>query len=127
MKIAVVHHGKIKECKLMIKNVDKWRSELMRLDGKEVRVTLEEDKDVRSLGQNRLYWLYLGIIEDETGNTADDLHEYFKRKYLPPHLVNMFGKEVQLPATTTKLDKLAFTEYLDKIGAESGIPIPNLE
>lgn len=127
MKNLYIHRGKITTCKLILRDIDKWRSELMRLDGKAIRITLDEDKDTRTSGQNRLYWHYLGLIESETGNDSDDLHEYFKRKHLPPRLVNIFNKEIQLPATTTKLDTLEFTNYLDKICAESGVPIPNLE
>ena len=34
---------------------------------------------IRSNQQCRFYWMYLGIIESETGNLANNMHEYFKR------------------------------------------------
>lgn len=127
MKFATSHLARIKDCKLVVKNIDKWRSVLLDLDGKAVRITIDRDIDTRSTQQNRFYWLYLGLIEDETGNNADDLHEYFKRKFLPPRFVKVFGNEIKLPATTTKLDKIQFTDYLEKICACSGVEIPNTE
>lgn len=80
---------------------------------------------IRSNQQNNFYWLYLGMIESETGNNADDLHEYFKRKYLKPEFIEVFGNEVKIPGTTTKLTKADFTDYLDRICAESGVAIPD--
>lgn len=84
-------------------------------------------ESLRTLSQNKLYWLYLGVIERETGNNASDLHEYFKRKLLPPKFIHVFGKEVKIPSSSTDLKKHEFGEYMDKICAETNIPIPVLE
>lgn len=82
---------------------------------------------VRSLSQNAMYWAYLGTIEKETGNLVNDLHEYFKRTLLHPKFINVMGKEIKIPASTTDLTKVQFGEYLDKISAESGVPLPTRE
>lgn len=91
------------------------------------RIVIEEEKPVRSHSQNAYYWVYLGVIERETGNNANDLHEYFKRVLLPPVHKTVLGKEIKLPASTTDLDKSDFTIYLDKICALTNVPIPNPE
>ena len=96
-------------------------------NGRKVKIVIDDDRDTRSSQQNRFYWMYLGLVESETGNNADDLHEYFKRKFLPPRFVKVLGKEIKLPATTTKLGKLDFTNYLDKICSESGVAIPSTD
>ncbi len=62
-----------------------------------------------------------------TGENADDLHQYFKRKLLPPVFKKIRGEEIKLPASTTDLDKIAFGEYLDKIAALTEIPLPDPE
>jgi hypothetical protein len=80
---------------------------------------------IRTNQQNRYYWLYLGMIETETGNNTDDLHEYFKRKYLKPKFITVFGNEIKIPNTTSELNKSDFVEYLDKICAESGVALPD--
>ena len=79
----------------------------------------------RTSQQNNFYWLYLGMIESETGNNASDLHEYFKRVHLPPQFITVLGKEIKIPATTTNLTKADFGEYLDKICAETNIALPD--
>lgn len=86
---------------------------------------LEKVETKRSLTQNRFYWVYLQLIEKETGNDANDLHEYFKRTKLPPKFIKVMGKEIKVPKSTTELDKLEFGEYLEKICAETGVPIPD--
>lgn len=103
-----------------------WKRFLWSLkDGAELTVTVEKRKRIRSLSQNSLYWKYLSIIELETGNDANLLHEYFRRIFLPPVVNIILGKEVTLPASTTKLEKHEFSTYLDKINALTGIPLPD--
>jgi hypothetical protein len=102
-----------------------WRAWMENHEG--ARVVIEEEKTTRSTSQNAFYWAYLGVIATETGDNPDYLHEFFKRKLLPPRFVKVRGEELRLPATTTDLDKAAFTDYLDKISALTGIPLPNVE
>jgi hypothetical protein len=94
-------------------------------DGK--TVVIAEEKRTRSRSQNAYYWVYLGIIAAETGDNADDLHEFFKRKLLPPRFVTVQGQEVKLPASTTDLNKADFGNYLDKICAMTNVPLPDPE
>jgi hypothetical protein len=82
---------------------------------------------IRSLNQNKLYWAYLQIVEQETGNNFMDLHEYLKRTLLPPKFITVLGKEIKIPMSTTELNKSDFTIYLDKISALTGVPLPTAE
>ena len=102
------------------------------LTGK-VMVKIEKFKKIRSTGrasdkgnQNGLYWLYLKIIEEETGNFADDLHEYFKRKFLTPRELNVLNDKMKIPGSTAKLNTLEFSDYLEKIQVLTNIPIPDI-
>lgn len=88
---------------------------------------IEKQISTRSLNQNQLYWLYLGVIERETGNNANELHEYFRRTLLTPKFIKVLGKEIKIPKSTTELSKLEFADYLDKISAETEIQIPDSE
>lgn len=90
-------------------------------------ITIELEKHDRSDSQNKYYWLFLGVIERETGENATDLHEFFKRKLLPPVFKKIRGEEIRLPASTTELSKADFGEYLDKIAALTEIPLPDRE
>jgi len=69
-------------------------------------IVINEEKRVRSLSQNAFYWVYLGVIARETGDNADDLHEFFKRKLLSPVFKSIHGEEIRLPRSTTELSKV---------------------
>ncbi len=109
-------------------NEARWRDFCKKNIGKTVRVDKPESK--RSLNQNRFLWAYMEIISRETGDDPVSLHEFFKAKLLPPRIIEIKGKSripksLEVPATTTTLSKLAFGEYLDRIAALSGVPIPD--
>jgi hypothetical protein len=93
--------------------------------GKWVRI--EEQASVRSLSQHNFYWVYLGIVGHETGHTPEELHEWAKKKFLPRRFATVFGEEVEVVPTTKTLKKHEFGEYLDRICAETGVPLPNPE
>lgn len=112
--------------KIALGTPDKWKKYLLGFpDGTKMVLDIDRKKNVRSLSQNAYYWLYLGVIENETGNTASDLHDLFKRKFLPPQTKIILGNAIRLPSSTTNLSKHDFSEYMEKICAESGVPIPD--
>jgi len=86
---------------------------------------IERQKPVRSLSQNNYYWLYLGLVEAETGNDRNELHSIFKRKFLPVTVKQLYGETFAVTSSTRNLDKIAFGEYLDKISALTGVPLPD--
>lgn len=120
----MIFYGTAKDLKFIPNNTKAWLDYLEQNDGKKLVVEIEVEKSRRSLDQNAFYWLYIGVIEKETGNLAYDLHELFKRKFLPPIPKKILGIEFKLPASTTELTKVEFGEYLDKIAAFTEIPIP---
>lgn len=97
-------------------------------DGKRYNVTISKESAKRTLSQNRLYRLWLACIAAETGNDADLLHEFFKRKFLGVFSRIIYGDEIQTAPTTTALNTEEFTNYLNKVqvfAAEEGIILPN--
>ena len=91
--------------------------------------SVEETKSGRSAQQNRLYWKWIGIIARDTGNDAEDLHEYFKQKFLTPRTVEI-GEEFHEVYTTKRLKVADMREYLDRISAFAngyGIYLPHPE
>lgn len=103
------------------KFIDWWNS----LKG-EIEVIARPFKETRTDRQNRFYWAYLRLISEWNGDDDNDLHEYFKRKHLAPRFVTVMGKEIRLPASTTKLKTNEFCEYIRKIEKETGILAPDL-
>ncbi len=108
-------------------NEARWRDFCKKNIGKTVRV----DKPVKSrtLPQNRFYWFYLRVISKETGNNEEDLHAFFRQKLLPKKFIKIVGKkgtyEIEDYKSTTKLTKLEFSEYLEKICAITGVSLPD--
>jgi len=108
-------------------NEMRWRNFNRENKDKEVRIELPEKN--RTLSQNAFYWAYLEIISREYGNTAEELHHFFKEKLLPKRIVKIKGKknvhEIEMTGSTTKLSKTEMGEYLDKISALCEVPIPD--
>ena len=106
-------------------------SQIKRLDLKKVyTVDITERRIKRTISQNGLYWLWLTCISHETGNDKDDLHDYFKKKYLEPEDSKLFG-ETFLRWSTRDLTSNMFKFYLDKIhgfaSTELAITLPDPE
>ncbi len=82
----------------------------------------------RSIDQNRLLWLWLNCIADETGNTAQVCHDYYCDKYLRAVETLRDGRQFYRTRGTSGLDSQAFTEFLNKVQADAasefGILLP---
>jgi len=95
--------------------------------GRTITLWLDSKLPKRSVQQNRFYFLYLRMIADETGNEVEDLHTYFKGKYLSRGITEIFSHKVRRVRSTTDLNKSEFSEYLQRIELESGVAIPSTE
>ena len=90
-------------------------------------VNIKLHKKKRSLPQNRLMWMWLHCIKDETGNSVDSLYQYFCSQYLPWNGELVFGTEVHTIGGSSQLNTKEFTDFLDNIKvemAEQGIYLP---
>jgi hypothetical protein len=88
---------------------------------------LSKRRKVRTVSQNRLERLWLACIADETGNDSNELHDYFKERYIEPKEIVMFG-EKKLIYSTRDLNTVQFKQFLDKIqifaSTDLGIILP---
>lgn len=100
-------------------------------EGEDLVLSLERKKRNRSGQQNNYYWgVVLDLIARHTGHSSNELHEIYKRMFLPHEFITYNGKEIRVPGSTANLNTLTFGEYLDKIIAEAGsmgISIPPAE
>jgi hypothetical protein len=101
-------------------------------NSKQYIVDIKVKREKRTIPQNRLYWLWLTCLMDETGEHKDNLHEYFKQYYLGTSERMVFDKYlIVVPVSTTTLDTLQFTHYLNRIeqfaASELGIVLPRPE
>jgi hypothetical protein len=91
--------------------------------GKWLRIELE--MPLRSMSQHRYYWVYMGVLSSETGHTQEELHSWAKKKFLSKKFATVFGEDVELHPSTRSLNKAEFGEYLERICAETGVPLPD--
>lgn len=94
----------------------------------ELVVTIEKRKQQRSNQQNRYYWgVVLPVISHETGHSVEELHEIYKRMFLPRKLIKYKEREFPVPSSTTDCDISDFTSYIERVRAEAanlGINVP---
>ena len=105
---------------------------LVRLpEGKPYDVEIKLHRAHRSPDQNRLYWLWLTCLADETGHSKDDLHEFFKRRFLSAMEKSLFeGRHsISVTPSTAHLDTKEMTGYLECIRHfamnEAGVLLPD--
>ena len=85
---------------------------------KDMLCEVRKDKRNRSTVQNSYYWFLLTMLEQDTGNDKDELHEYFKWIFLiEKHLVKFESIEDDFAymKSTTKLSTIEMEDYLEKI------------
>lgn len=125
---AIVNKGR-----LNILDETNYRAFLWKMpEGEQVKVEIRRRRRGRSLNQNAWYrGVVLPTIAQATNNDEDDLHEVFKRKFLPPRIVTINGKSYRLPSSTIPTSTAEFGEYIEKIRAwmamDYGIIIPDPE
>lgn len=98
-------------------------------ESENIKVEISSLRDKRSVDQNRLYWLWLTCVEQETGTHRNFYHEHFKNDFLQKEAGIVFGKVVYIQGTTTSSDTKQFTIYLENIRinveVELGIRLPD--
>lgn len=94
-------------------------------EGKKLVMNVNLDKARRSLNQNAFLWAYYTIIANETGHNENELHKLFKGLFLPKKPIVFKGKTYMMSGSTKDLNKPQFSEFLEKICAETNIPLPD--
>lgn len=81
----------------------------------------------RTIPQNALMWMWYKCLEEATGTPKEDFHDYYKEKFLGRDVV-IGNRWVRVAGSTTDLNTLQMTNYLNKIQAdvatEFGITLP---
>jgi hypothetical protein len=97
------------------------------LDGK-MKVEIKKVTSKRSDAQNKLYWMWVGILADELGYTKIEMHESLVQSLLAPVVKEIHGKMITIWPSTTSLKVGEFAEFLNDIDVFSitdlGITLP---
>lgn len=117
----IVAPGYVKAGKLGIQNKPGFDALLARMKDGEVVVRVEKPKTGPSLLQYAWYWgQVLELISDHTGYEPEELHEYFKQRFLPKHLAiadhnGEVKDDIVIGGSTTKLEPPEFADYCERI------------
>ena len=97
-------------------------------------ITMSRTVRRRSVSQNRLMWMWFGCIAQETGQTPQDIHDYYCYKYLPREVVNpSTGETIIVGGHTSLLSAEQFTNFLNNVQADAAselgiiLPVPGDE
>ena len=93
-------------------------------------VDIKPYKKNRSNSQNNLYHMWKKIIADETGETEAEAHLRFKVELIGTEKIEVGGVLLHMPLSTSTLDIVAFSQFLNKIEAignflKLNMPIPD--
>lgn len=90
-------------------------------------VTIVREKEPRSIDQNNLMWLWFTCIEQETGTSRQDVHDYYCAMFLR-RMIMWNGQQRTVIDGTSKLSKERMTEFLNNVQADAatefGIRLP---
>ena len=93
-------------------------------------IEIRDDKDSRSVKQNRLYWEWISVIGNELGYTKDETHAVMRDKFLGYTETTTKFNVIKELRSTTKLKVGEMKDYLEQIDmfvAEWGIILPRPE
>ncbi len=81
----------------------------------------------RTISQNSLMWMWYKCMEERTGQRKEDFHDYYKAMFLSRQ-VAVRGRWVTVVGSTTDLNTLQMTQFLEKVKADAatefGIVLP---
>lgn len=89
--------------------------------GRNILVKFEKRGSKRSTQQNRYYHgivvqsVMLGLREIGYSLSHDETHFFLKQKFNPVQVPGNGGAVIELPGTTTQLNKVEFGDYIDRI------------
>lgn len=121
-----IYIGKVEGGRIRLKDTLLFNSQVQKLEGCEVQITLTKRFNDRSSNQNRYYWgVVIKILCDHFGYFDEEMHEAMKWMFLRK-------TEGAIPTvlSTTRLNTLEFEDYVEKIRVwamsehEIKIPLP---
>ncbi len=79
------------------------------------QVVIDNYSPGRSAHQNRRYWMLIDLMWKHTGHERDELHDFFKQKFLGTRVVEIAGERAMVSPSTRRLKVKEFKEYMDNV------------
>ena len=108
------HYGRIKNLKIDFLDEERFVSNLLKLEGKDIIFTISENKDYRTKEQNKLWWKYMQILSADLGYSKDEMHDICKLKFLKRERFDD-GIKIEYLKSTAQLTKKEFKTLVDEV------------
>ena len=108
------HYGRIKNLKIDFLDEERFVSNLLKLEGKDIIFTISENKDYRTKEQNKLWWKYMQILSADLGYSKDEMHDICKLKFLKRERFDD-GIKIEYLKSTAQLTKKEFKILVDEV------------
>lgn len=83
-------------------------------------VEIKRKAKPRTIPQNSLMWMWFQCMEDATGTSKEDFHDYYKARFLSKEVL-IGNRWVMVVGSTKELNTLQMTAYLEKIKADAAV------
>lgn len=114
----VVASATVKAGKLYIRHRRQFDLQIAQMkDGWELEVAVQRRRATRSVTANAYYWgVVLFYVSEHTGDSPEDLHEYFKKRFNPkPLAIAREGEDQVIGGTTRTMNTVQFYAYVEQI------------
>jgi len=109
-----IHTGKVEQGKLILFNHQKYLAQVLKLEGKEIELTVRQKKKQRSNDANRYYWgVIVEIISEHIGYDREETHFNLKLKFASQPDAEKDG--MVRAKSTADMDTKEFSQYCDSI------------
>jgi len=110
------YHSNVKQGQLQMNVRKQIAKELKHFEGKRVEIKIQKLQSIRSIQQNRYWWVCMTILSNETGYTKEEIHEISKFKFLKREkVVEKTGEILPYIESTTKLKVSEFADLVSEL------------
>lgn len=86
----------------------------------EYTVKIVRKTQPRTISQNSLMWMWYKCMEEATGQRKEDIHDYYKAKFLVRQ-VQIGNRIANVVGSTAELNTIQMTNFLEKIKADAAV------
>lgn len=110
------------------KEKQKAIQEVENLAEKKRNFKVEAIKRSKTISQNAYIWLVFTHIGYETGNSKDDMYQYYLDKFPIWKTIYIGGNETMVKVTISGMDRVKLSKFIDQVvidGRQEGYDIPD--
>lgn len=105
-----------------------YREWMNRLRGSQVQVSVRKRRKKRSLKQNNYLWKCLSVLEESTGQAAEDIYDYLIERHAPMEELDLSGRKVMKRKGSSRFstgEMVEFMMHVSVLASELGVVLPD--